>query len=38
MLSGGDLGWTDLGETRRVLTVLGRNGVSRNGLLGAREV
>jgi mannose-1-phosphate guanylyltransferase len=26
VLSGGELGWTDLGETRRVLTVLGRKG------------
>ena len=27
VLSGGDLGWSDLGETKRVLAVLGRNGV-----------
>ena len=27
VLSGSDLGWTDLGETRRVLTMLGRIGV-----------
>ena len=34
VLSGGDLGWTDLGETRRVLTVLGRNGVRPEWALG----
>jgi hypothetical protein len=28
VLSGANLGWTDLGETSRVLSVLGENGLS----------
>jgi len=37
VLSGGNLGWSDLGETSRVLSVLGRNGTRAEWALACVE-
>ena len=37
VLSGGNLGWSDLGETSRVLSVLGRNGTRAKWALACAE-
>ena len=37
VLSGGNLGWSDLGATSRVLSVLGRNGISAESDLAYAE-